>query len=88
MTALLDTLRHAVRQLGRRPGVTAILVSTLALGIGANAAIFSVVRGVLLKPLPYPDPDRIVTIWSTNVASGATRGDCPIAAEANPAARF
>ena len=56
---LLDSsgLRRAVRGLRRHPGFTAAAVLTLALGIGATSAIFSVLYGVLIKPLPYPDPD-------------------------------
>jgi putative ABC transport system permease protein len=56
------SLRYAVRFLAARPGFTAVLVLTLALGIGVNSAIFTVVHAVLLKPLPYPDPDRVVLI--------------------------
>lgn len=56
-------LRYAVRTLGRTPGFAAILVLTLALSIGANSAIFSVVRGVLLRPLPFPHADRLVRIY-------------------------
>src|SRR5260370_32982671 len=55
-------LRHAVRTLLRAPGFTATIVLTLALAIGANTAMFSVVSGVVLKPLGYPDPDRIVAV--------------------------
>jgi len=56
-------LRHAVRSLLKSPGFTAMAVVTLALGVGATTAIFSVVRGVLLEPLPYPAADRIVQLW-------------------------
>src|SRR6266404_1957188 len=54
--------RHILRRLRQSPTFTAITVVTLALGIGANAAIFSVLEGVLLKPLPYPDPDRLIAV--------------------------
>ena len=58
----LQELRHASRQLARRPGYLAVAVLTLALGIGANVAIFTVVNAIILKPLPYPEPDRIVEV--------------------------
>ena len=59
-------VRFALRSLGRTPGLAVALVLTLALGIGATTAIFSVVRGVLLRPLPYTDPDRLVRIWEVS----------------------
>ena len=66
METLLHDLRHAVRVLRRSPGFTAVSVLTLALAIGATTAIFSVVYGVLLRPLPYNNPDRIMAIHEVN----------------------
>ena len=65
-------IRHGVRVLRRSPGFTAAALVTLALGIGATSAVFSVVRTVMLEPLPYREPDRLVTIWETN-RGGAVR---------------
>jgi len=62
MTGLLQDLRYAVRQFGKVPGLAAVVVITIALGMGANTALFSVVNGVLLNPLPYPHPEQLVAL--------------------------
>src|SRR5262249_41146402 len=64
--AFARDLRHAFRLLRTHPGFAAVAVLTLALGIGANTAIFSVVRSLILEPLPFPEPDRLVMLWEAD----------------------
>ena len=73
METLLKDLHYSLRRLLRQPGFTAVVVITLALGIGANTAIFSVVSAVLLRPLPFPEPDRLVMIWEDASLAGFPR---------------
>src|SRR5687767_8781785 len=70
----MNDLRFAIRQLLKHPGFAVVAVFTLALGIGANSAIFSVVNAVLLRPLPYPEADRIVTLWERSRGRGLEEG--------------
>jgi len=65
MRTILKDIRYGIRSLARHPAFAAIALITLALGIGANTAIFSVVNAVLLRPLPFDDPERIVWVWDT-----------------------
>src|SRR5262245_44649788 len=60
---VLEDLRYALRTLTSHPASTLVILASLAIGIGANTAIFSVANALLLKPLPYPDPDRLAALW-------------------------
>jgi hypothetical protein len=72
MENFLADLKHALRLLRQSPGFTLTAIAVIALGIGANTAIFSVVNSVLLKPLPYPDADRIVTLLNSSPEGTST----------------
>ena len=71
---LIHDLRYASRLLGKNPGFATLTVLILALGIGANTAVFSVIHAVLLKPLPFFDPDRLVLLWEDKSQIGFPRG--------------
>src|SRR5438105_6864394 len=73
MEMLLNDIRFGLRMLVKSPGFTAVAVLSLALGISANTVIFSVVNAILLKSLPFHEPDRIVLVWGNTPAEGKNR---------------
>src|SRR6185436_12375019 len=75
--ALLRDVRYAIRSLRRSPGFALAAVATLAIGIGANTAVFSLVSGVLLHPLPFESPDRLTMIWGRHRTIGRETASLP-----------
>ena len=67
-------LQYTFRQLRSNPGFAVVTIVVLALGIGANAAIFSVINTVLFRPLPFPNPEQLVQIWESNPSHGEVQG--------------
>ena len=76
MTGFGSQLKHVLRRLLRSPIFTVVTLATIAIAVGANSAIFSVVNGILLKPLPYPDPERLISVWQTAPGVGLEQLEC------------
>ena len=72
---MIRDVREALRVLAANPGFAAVIVLTLALGIGVNSTIFSVLHGVLLRPLQYANPDALLVLWESNRQLGQERAD-------------
>src|SRR5262245_23807753 len=79
MDSLLSDIRYGVRNLIKRPGFTAIAVITLALGIGANSAIFSTINALLIHPLAFPNQDRVIAIWDKVPSRGVEHNEVTMA---------
>src|SRR6266404_7858958 len=73
MQSVKQDLRYAFRMLARTPVVTILILASLAIGIGANSAIFSVIHALLLRPLPYPQPERLAAVWLHSPGIGIFR---------------
>jgi putative ABC transport system permease protein len=79
MDSLLRDFKFSARSLLKRPALSIVAIVTLAIGIGANSAIFSTINALLLKPLPFPDPDRIVALWDKVPSRGVERNEVTVA---------
>src|SRR5258708_4316985 len=79
MNTLLQDIRYGIRGLAKHPVLTIIAIVTLGLGIGANSAIFSTINALLLKPLPFSDPERIVAVWEKAPSRGIERNEVALA---------
>jgi putative ABC transport system permease protein len=74
MNTLFQDIKYALRMLAKSPAFSAAALLTLALGIGGSATLFAVIDGVLLRPLPFQNTDRIVVLWRTKIGQGPTFG--------------